>query len=55
MMPDYQNKYGGGFDQSFGWFFSNWGPSFDKEGPAGWSINMLFTHMIIKWYSMDSL
>ena len=36
MMPDYQNKYGGGFDQSFGWFFSNWGPSFDKEGPAGW-------------------
>ena len=36
MKPDYQNQYGGGFDQSFGWFFSNWGPSFDKEGPAGW-------------------
>ncbi|MGA0415595.1 MAG: TonB-dependent receptor plug domain-containing protein, partial [Flavobacteriaceae bacterium] len=28
-MPDYQNQYGNGFDQAFGWFFSNWGPSFD--------------------------
>ena len=27
-LPDYQSKYGGGFDQSFGWFFSNWGPGF---------------------------
>jgi len=36
MKPDYQNQYGGGFDQSFGWFFSNWGPSFDREGAAGW-------------------
>jgi len=35
-MPNYQNEYGGGFDQSFGWFFSNWGPSFEKDGPAGW-------------------
>ena len=35
-MPDYQNQYGNGFDQSFGWFFSNWGPSFDEGGPAGW-------------------
>lgn len=26
--PDYQNKYGGGFDQNFGWYFSNWGPRF---------------------------
>ena len=34
--PDYQNQYGNGFDQSFGWFFSNWGPSFDEGGPAGW-------------------
>ena len=34
--PDYQNSYGGGFDQSFGWFFSNWGPSFNKGGAAGW-------------------
>jgi TonB-linked SusC/RagA family outer membrane protein len=35
-MPDYQMQYGNGFDQSFGWFFSNWGPSFDEDGPAGW-------------------
>lgn len=35
-MPDYQYEYGNGFDQAFGWFFSNWGPSFDEGGPAGW-------------------
>lgn len=35
-LPNYQTKYGVGFDQAFGWFFSNWGPSFDREGPAGW-------------------
>ncbi|MEM8508104.1 MAG: SusC/RagA family TonB-linked outer membrane protein [Bacteroidota bacterium] len=35
-LPDYQDQYGNGFDQSFGWFFSNWGPSFDREGVAGW-------------------
>ncbi len=34
--PDYQNQYGNGFDQSFGWFFSNWGPSFDEGGVSGW-------------------
>ena len=35
-LPDYQNEYGGGFDQSFGWFFSNWGPAFREEGIAGY-------------------
>ena len=35
-LPDYQNEYGNGFDQSFGWFFSNWGPSFSRNGAAGW-------------------
>jgi TonB-linked SusC/RagA family outer membrane protein len=35
-MPDYQDKYGGGFQQSFGWFFSNWGPSFDAGGVDGY-------------------
>jgi len=35
-IPDYQNEYGNGFDQSFGWFFSNWGPSFNRDGVAGW-------------------
>ncbi len=34
--PDYQDEYGNGFDQSFGWFFSNWGPSFRRGGAAGW-------------------
>ena len=36
MKPEYQMEYGNGFNQNFGWFFSNWGPSFRKEGPAGW-------------------
>ncbi len=35
-LPDYQNEYGGGFDQAFGWFFSNWGPAFREGGVAGW-------------------
>ena len=35
-LPDYQQQYGGGFDQNFGWFFSNWGPSFQRGGAAGW-------------------
>lgn len=36
-LPDYQNSYGGGFDQAFGWFFSNWGPSFSREGRASFT------------------
>ncbi|WP_405202725.1 SusC/RagA family TonB-linked outer membrane protein [Dokdonia sp. LLG6352-1] len=35
-LPDYQDKFGGGFDQSFGWFFSNWGPAFEAGGVAGY-------------------
>ncbi len=35
-LPDYQSKYGGGFDQSFGWFYSNWGPGFFPDGPDGY-------------------
>ena len=35
-LPDYQDKYGGGFDQSFGWFFSNWGPGFAPDGVDGY-------------------
>jgi TonB-linked SusC/RagA family outer membrane protein len=35
-LPDYQDEYGNGFDQAFGWFFSNWGPSFNRGGIAGW-------------------
>ncbi|WP_350291021.1 SusC/RagA family TonB-linked outer membrane protein [uncultured Croceitalea sp.] len=36
-LPDYQDQYGNGFDQAFGWFFSNWGPSFDRDGVSGWA------------------
>ena len=35
-LPDYQDTYGGGFDQSFGWFFSNWGPAFAAGGVDGY-------------------
>jgi len=41
-LPNYQNDYGGGFDQAFGWFFSNWGPGFHKEGPGGWGSSSSF-------------
>ncbi|MBT8304920.1 MAG: SusC/RagA family TonB-linked outer membrane protein [Bacteroidia bacterium] len=35
-LPNYQQQYGGGFNQSFGWFFSNWGPSFSPGGVDGY-------------------
>eukprot|EP01013_Petalomonas_cantuscygni_P006594 TRINITY_DN1772_c0_g2_i1.p1 TRINITY_DN1772_c0_g2~~TRINITY_DN1772_c0_g2_i1.p1 ORF type:complete len:1085 (+),score=42.26 TRINITY_DN1772_c0_g2_i1:434-3256(+) len=41
-MPEYQDEYGNGFDQAFGWFFSNWGPSFRREGLAGWGNSSAF-------------
>jgi len=41
-MADYQNDYGGGFDQAFGWFFSNWGPKFERDGPGGWGSSSAF-------------
>ena len=34
-IPDYQNTYGNGFSGNFGWFFSNWGPSFDVRDQNG--------------------
>ena len=41
-LPNYQNQFGNGFDQAFGWFFSNWGPSFDRDGVAGWGNSAAF-------------
>ncbi len=41
-LPDYQNEFGGGFDQAFGWFFSNWGPRFQREGVDGWGNDPAF-------------
>lgn len=32
--PDYQDDFGGGFNQEFGWYFSNWGPAFSDTNPA---------------------
>lgn len=29
-LPNYQDKYGGGFYQNSGFFFSNWGPAFSE-------------------------
>ncbi|MER3374442.1 MAG: SusC/RagA family TonB-linked outer membrane protein [Allomuricauda sp.] len=40
--PEYQDEYGNGFDQAFGWFFSNWGPSFRREGLSGWGNSASF-------------
>jgi len=34
-LPDYQNEFGNGFSGNFGWFFSNWGPSFSTRGSNG--------------------
>lgn len=36
-LPDYQQDYGGGFDQEFGWYFSNWGPKFGDTNPGIWT------------------
>ncbi|WP_289644449.1 SusC/RagA family TonB-linked outer membrane protein [Maribacter aestuarii] len=35
ILPDYQDNYGGGFHQGFGYFFSNWGPRFDRTDDDG--------------------
>ncbi|QOI96357.1 MAG: SusC/RagA family TonB-linked outer membrane protein [Flammeovirgaceae bacterium] len=34
-IPTYQDNYGNGFDQNFGFFFSNWGPRFPGAGGTG--------------------
>ncbi len=39
--PDYQNTYGIGFDQNFGWFFSNWGPRFDTQNTSRFGSSFL--------------
>lgn len=36
-LPDYQNKFGNGFDQAFGNFYSNWGPGFYANGIGGYA------------------
>ena len=46
-LPDYQNTYGNGFSGNFGWFFSNWGPSFDTRGSNGISEDGTVEHPYI--------
>jgi TonB-linked SusC/RagA family outer membrane protein len=36
-LPDYNNKFGNGFDGAFGNFFSNWGPGFNGQGFGGYA------------------
>ncbi|WP_428047538.1 SusC/RagA family TonB-linked outer membrane protein [Croceivirga thetidis] len=43
ILPIYQNNYGGGFHQGFGYFFSNWGPRFDRQDDDGISQAAQFT------------
>ena len=43
-LPDYQNSFGNGFSGNFGWFFSNWGPSFDTRGSNGIDDNGQIAH-----------
>ncbi|MEM1260468.1 MAG: SusC/RagA family TonB-linked outer membrane protein, partial [Bacteroidota bacterium] len=43
ILPKYQNNYGGGFHQGFGYFFSNWGPRFDRTDDDGISQAAQFT------------
>ncbi|NER15159.1 SusC/RagA family TonB-linked outer membrane protein [Leptobacterium flavescens] len=40
-LPDYQDEFGGGFDQAFGFFFSNFGPSFNSTNPADFGTNFV--------------
>lgn len=44
ILPKFQNQYGGGFHQNFGYFFSNHGPSFNPEDLSNRSLeqNSLF-------------
>jgi TonB-linked SusC/RagA family outer membrane protein len=43
-LPDYQDNYGGGFHQNFGFFFSNWGPNFNARGQQGISADGTVNH-----------
>lgn len=43
-LPNYQNTFGNGFSGNFGWFFSNWGPSFDTRGTNGIASDGTIAH-----------
>lgn len=43
-LPNYQNTFGNGFSGNFGWFFSNWGPSFTTRGTNGIATDGTIAH-----------
>lgn len=43
ILPNYQNEYGGGFHQGYGYFFSNWGPRFDRTDDDGVANALQYT------------
>jgi TonB-linked SusC/RagA family outer membrane protein len=53
-LPDYQNNYGGGFHQNFGWFFSNWGPHFDTRGQQGIAADGTVPHPFTAFASQSN-
>lgn len=43
-LPDYQNSYGNGFDNTFQTAFSNWGPAFGTKGTQGINADGTVVH-----------
>jgi len=48
-LPEYQNDYGGGFQNQFGFFFSNWGPHFKDGSAAGYYSPDSIPHPYSHW------
>lgn len=48
-LPTYQNDYGGGFQNQFGFFFSNWGPHFKDGTPASYYSPDSIPHPYSHW------
>lgn len=46
-LPDYQDNYGGGFHQNFGFFFSNWGPNFNTIDSVNHPLSALQSAALI--------
>jgi TonB-linked SusC/RagA family outer membrane protein len=42
ILPKYQDEYGGGLHQGYGFFFSNWGPRFDRTDDDGIGNSALY-------------
>jgi len=51
-LPDYQNSYGNGFNQTFTQAFSNWGPAFGTAGTQGINDDGTVNHPLA-YYGSD--